>query len=725
MKLIKGTGGLLITIMCLFFIFNITFPLPDLNAKKGSTVILDKQGEILRSFADSQGIHRFTVASEEISPLYIETLITYEDRFFYHHFGFNPISYLRAAWQWLVNGKVISGGSTLTMQVARLVDPHQRSLFGKLKQLFRALQLELTYSKKEILSLYLNFAPFGSNIEGVEAAARLYLNKSSKELNLAEAALLVVLPQRPTAYRPDRNNALAQAMRNKVLKRLVLRGKLNEQAYLHYSSYPIPTERYNQAVFTPLLSRALKQKNPSQHVIQTYIDSRLQRKIKTTLLRLKSQLPAKVSSAVMVVRNSDHTVIAYQGSIDFTDNARFAYVDMADAIRSPGSTLKPFIYGMALDQGLIHSESLLSDIPSVFSGYKPKNLNGRYAGNISLKDALHRSLNIPLIQVFNALTPQFFTKKMAQSGVSLTQANNIKANLSIGLGGTGISLVDLVTLYSALANDGQIHSLRFKQNEKIQLRPALLSSAANWIIFDLLQSNPPPDRSVAKFRRKIAWKTGTSYGYRDTWAIGVSPDYSVGVWIGRPDGAPSVGQLGASTAAPLMFDLFDLLDNDQQQIEKPLQVVDKTICWPGGISVSLTPAPLCETRKLTALTINGLTPATLESDGTFVLNHQRPHALSNWLKRFNRDDLLPEGMQQEPVNNSTPLKILRPHHQQHFFTEQVDMIDLKVNHPEQVNWYINGQLYQHKQLQLSAYNSPIKITACRLTQCERIEIYAH
>lgn len=696
-----------------FVIFNQLSPLAPFVKLDRGAVITSSKGDVLRSFADQKGIHRYPVTIAQVSPFYLQTLLAYEDQYFYSHPGFNPFSYARALMQWVVNGRVISGGSTITMQVARLIDPHRRTVLGKFKQLFRAIQLELTYSKDEILTLYLNRAPFGSNIEGVEAAAQFYLQKSAIDMNSAEAVLMVIMPQRPTRYRPDLHLHQAKQARNKVLTRIETMGLISADEATKLRKHPVSSKRYQRRNVASLYARNIKNKQAQQSLTRTYIDYELQLKLKQLFFSLKGRLPNKASAAAIIVDNRSHQIIAYQGSIDFNDQQRFSHVDMALAVRSPGSTLKPFIYGLALDQRLIHSESLLSDVPTSFDGYKPANLNGRYSGAVTVKDALQQSLNVPAIQVLNALSASYFDQQLQSANIKLQHQT---ANLAIGLGGTGSSLKQLVQLYSSLANDGVVFSLLEHEGDPVATKNRLISKASSWIIFDLLSDHSPPDRAVANFRRKIGWKTGTSYGYRDSWSVGVSADYTVGVWVGRPDGTPIVGMLGATLAAPVMFDLFDILPNDKIKLEQPKTVVEQSICWPGGMSVAMTPKRECHSVKTTALTILGYAPPTLQSNGELVLEHQRPVALSHWLSRRSQSEL---------TNSTEAVKIIKPSSGQHFFSEQVSRIAIKANSPKGVEWYVNQRLFTESWLELDDYLGKIDISACRQQRCDSIQIFSH
>lgn len=611
------------------WIVNRLFPL-DLPNQKGdfSSVVLDDEGYPLRAFADDNGVWRYKVSLEEVSPEYIEALISYEDRYFYHHFGVNPVSFFRAAWQYIYYQRIVSGGSTLTMQVARLLHPHSRTLWGKLQQILRAIQLEWHLSKEQILTLYINYAPFGGTLEGVQAASYQYLRKPASELRPAEAALLTVLPQAPSRYRPDRYPDRATDARNKVIKRLVEYNVWSEQKAQKVKQEPVVVWKPEQPFVAPLLARRLHQNNPHKAVIKTHIKRGLQQRISGYVRDYASLQGDGVSMAVLVVDNKNQHVISYVGSAAMSDNSRAGHVDMVQAIRSPGSTLKPLLFGLAIDENLIHSHSLLSDVPRITSHYRPGNFSKGFSGPVSASDALQRSLNIPFVQLIDAYGAQLFANKLAHVLNPLNIPGK-KANASIILGGAGISLERLVTLHSSFANKGWVKPLSFEslklENEngesigkhvKKQPERRLLSEASAWITWKTLTDLTLPEQfrwgGSNENRPKIAWKTGTSWGSRDTWAVGSVSEYTIGVWVGRPSGEPLKGALGVKTAAPALFTIFDMLQTEHSPPERSFSVVDKTICWPDGRASHLSSAR-CD-RSLLALTKNGVTPRTLQPE---------------------------------------------------------------------------------------------------------------
>ncbi|MEN8142870.1 MAG: penicillin-binding protein 1C [Thermodesulfobacteriota bacterium] len=544
----------------------------------------------------------------------MEALINYEDRWFWYHPGVNPFSLIRASWQMLRSREIISGGSTLTMQVARLLDPHTRTFLGKTKQIFRALQLELHYSKKEILSFYLNRAPFGGTLEGVQAASYAYLGKSAKELSHAEAALLAVLPQAPSRLRPDRHPDRAQKARNKVLARLTKFKVWSENVIKDAMLEEVARRFHSQPMLAPLLARRFKKAARETGVLVTTIDANIQYYLEKKLASYISSFPEQTSSAILVVDNKTLEVKAYLGSADFENNQRFGHIDMVRAVRSPGSTLKPFLYGMAVDDGLIHSESLLIDAPQDFSGYRPSNFSDYFNGPISVRHALQHSLNLPAVDLLDHFSAARFISRLRNGGLRLRISDNYPS-LAIILGGTGTTLEELVTAYTCFGRGGLSGYLRFTKKAPLVNR-YLMSDGAAWIIRDILENNERPGLPVNFLNfsasRKVAWKTGTSYGFRDAWAVGVTDDYTIGVWVGRPDGTSSPGYFGAITASPLLFDVVDSLPRRGQWTSRPPRPksVEKVeICWPLGTEFDPDNSHLCHIKR-EAWALNGIAPYT-------------------------------------------------------------------------------------------------------------------
>ena len=610
-----STCGLLLAV-ALLWLADRLWPLP-LPKDDLARVVLAEDGTPLWRFADADGVWRYPVQTDEVSPYYLEALLTYEDRWFYQHPGVNPLALGRAAWQNLSDGRVLSGGSTLSMQVARLLDPHERTLPGKLRQLWRTAQLEWHLSKSEILNLYLNRAPFGGTLQGVAAASWAYLGKSPQQLTRSEAALLAVLPQAPSRLRPDRHPERAQVARDKVLRRLAEYQVWPQGAVDEALEEPLLLAPRLEPSLAPLLARRLNRPN-SPPLIRTTLDANLQRRLEDLLLGWRARLPEHTSAAILVVETDSMAVRAYLGSVDINDARRFGHVDMISALRSPGSTLKPFLYGMAMDAGLIHSESLLQDVPRRYGDYRPGNFSMGFSGPVSASSALALSLNLPAVQLLEAYGPKRFAADLRNGGVPLSLPALAEPNLALILGGAGSRLEDLVSGYSALARGGNSANLRLQpQDELVERR--MLSPGSAWIIRRILSGQARPDRDpTAELvqRPSLAWKTGTSYGFRDALAIGVGPRYLIGVWIGRPDGTPVPGQFGLASAAPLMLQVHDVLSNrdSQRGIVAPVQAVPGSvgvaaICWPLGQPLSKND-PNCRRQRF-AWTLDNTTPPTL------------------------------------------------------------------------------------------------------------------
>ena len=587
-------------------------PLKEVNPAR---VVVDEQGTPLWRFADSEGIWRYPVTIEEVSPRYLEALIQYEDRWFWDHPGVNPFSVLRAAWQDLTSGRVVSGGSTLTMQVARLLDPHPRTFGGKIRQLWRALQLEWHLSKRDILTLYLNRAPFGGTLQGVGAASWAYLGKSPAQLSYSEAALLAVLPQAPSRLRPDRWPGRAEAARNKVLARMETQGVWSAKQVRESREEPVWLAPRQMPQLAPLFSRMMLGKSRDDKIVTT-LDAALQRQLEELAMNWKGRLPPRSSLAMIVVDHATMKVRGWVGSVDINDDSRFSHVDMVSAIRSPGSVLKPFVYGLAMDDGLIHPASLLQDVPRRTGDYRPGNFDSGFHGPISMSEALLRSLNLPAVQVLEAYGPKKFAGKLRNVGLPLILPAGAQPNLALILGGAGARLQDIVAAYSAFARHGNAARLRLLPGDPLVERP-LMTPGAAWIIRRILanQAQPLPDSALPQVV-PLAVKTGTSYGYRDAWAIGVNARYVIGIWTGRPDGTPVAGQFGYASAVPLLNQVNNLLLShsvvDEARLPRdprPASVGRGVICWPGGQALP-DGDDNCR-RRLATWLLDGSQPPTL------------------------------------------------------------------------------------------------------------------
>ncbi|WP_253946073.1 penicillin-binding protein 1C [Niveibacterium sp. COAC-50] len=614
----------LATLACLVltaWVLDRLFPLP-LPPHEAGLIVAAADGTPLRTWPSVDGVWRYPVTAEQVSPRYLQAVLNYEDRWFRWHPGVNPFAMLRAAWQWARNGRIVSGGSTLTMQVARMLDPPPRTLRGKLRQVVRALQLEVHFSKDEILTLYLNHAPMGGIVEGVEMASRAYLGKPSKYLSHAEAAMLAALPQAPSRLRPDRAPDKAQAARDKVLDRMAAFGvwsaaevadarveRVGAQPIRAHWLAPLAAERLRGEARTPA---AAARTEGALQLVRSTLEPEVQSTLERMLLDRVDQLPPKVSMAALVMDNASLAVLGYAGSADFSDRARYAYVDMVRGVRSPGSTLKPFLYAIALDEGLIHSESLLSDAPQAFSGYEPGNFQAAFSGPVSVAEALTRSLNVPAVDLLDRVGPQRFAARLRAGGLRLRMAKGATPNLSLILGGAGTTLEELVGAYRALAAGGLAGQPRLTPDAP-RVENRIMSEGAAFIVRDILETGGHPDRPfIEAGSRRVAWKTGTSFGFRDAWAVGVTDRHTIGVWVGRPDGTPNPGFFGANIAAPLLKDIAAALPGAAASAPRspPKNVGVAEICWPLGRALADTEPAHCHQQR-TAWTLNGAAPPTL------------------------------------------------------------------------------------------------------------------
>lgn len=535
-------------------------PIPDVAQLPVSTVVLDRQGELLRPFTTGNGRWRLPVALADVDRTFIDMLIAYEDRRFLEHEGVDWTAMLRAVGQLVTaGGRIVSGGSTLSMQVARLVEARPtRNLEGKLRQMLLALALEQSLSKTDILTLYLSLAPYGGNIEGIRAASLAYFGKEPARLTTAEAALLVALPQSPEARRPDRDPAAAEASRNMVLDRLVAAGALGAGEAAAAKRERIPVARRDFPMLAAHLTRRAVVAEPAARRINLTMDARLQARLEALAAARASRLGPELSAAVVVADIASGDILASVGSAGLFAAQSDGFVDMTRAVRSPGSTLKPLIYGLGFELGLAHPESLIEDRPTAFASYVPVNFDRFNRGTVSIRQALTQSLNIPAIVVLDAVGPSRLVSRLRRAHASPQLPKETAPNLAIGLGGVGVTLRDLVSVYAAIAGGGHPVALRDGIVGTAGDDPTgpVLDPLAAWYVTDILRDVPPPLNGSPG---RIAYKTGTSYGYRDAWAIGFDGKTVIGVWVGRPDGVPVPGLSGITAAAPLLFESFDRL----------------------------------------------------------------------------------------------------------------------------------------------------------------------
>lgn len=593
-KLRRVLKWLLLTVtafISVFFILHIIFPLRI--DKNYSQSVIAADGTVLHAFLSTDDKWRMYAELSEINPTLKKALIYKEDKYFYYHFGVNPFAIVRAAFNNLLHLKKTSGASTITMQVARLIYPAKRTYLNKATEMFRAVQLEMAFSKDEILQLYLNLAPYGGNIEGVKAASLLYFGHLPANVNLSQAVMLTIIPNRPTSLKPGKNNLKLITERNKWLARFKEDKLFPDNEITDAINEPLFISRSAAPAELPHLSLRLKNKFPGKPNIYTTISGPVQKKSEAIVYNYMQRLKQQNinNAAVIVVDNKTHTVKAYVGSPDFSDAEHAGQVDGVAAVRSPGSTLKPLVYAIAMDKGIITPKTMLEDVPVNFSGYAPENFNKKFNGKVTAEKALAFSLNVPAVELLNEVTVPLFVSKLKEASFNTAVKNERKMGLSMILGGCGVKLEELTSLFSAFANKGKFYQLRFLKGESDTVFKQLISESAAFMISEILTELVRPDLpnnyQSSMHVPKIAWKTGTSYGRRDAWSIGFNMEYTIGVWIGNFNGQGVPELTGADMATPLLFNLFNSIDynSSNEWFVPPAELDFRLVCSESGLPV--------------------------------------------------------------------------------------------------------------------------------------------
>jgi len=568
MKLLRQAKWMFLTIMGTLLLANILFPPPLDRAYDTSILVTDRNGQWLSAFTVDDGRWRLKADMDEVDPRFVAALIAIEDKRFYRHSGVDPLAVLRAVRSWRRQGEIVSGASTLTMQLVRQLEPRPRTFKSKIIESLRAVQLELRLSKREILSLYLTHISYGGNVEGITAAAHVYFDKRPDQLTDGEIALLIALPQAPESRRPDRHAKAAQKARNVVLNKLFKSNFITKRQLTEAKEDDVASMRkiFPQKAWLAahkVKNTAQKTKNQNTKKQKTgRVVSSLDAEFQQEVQRLAAQFTENLDSnvAILVVENETMKVRAHIGSAG--RDRPGGWIDMTNSIRSPGSTLKPFIYGFAFDDGLSAPGSFILDAPTRFGSYQPENFNRRYHGDVRVYEALAHSLNVPAVLALDKVGTKRFEAALRLTGSKLVVPNSGdgEAGLAIALGGLGLKPQDLAVLYAALANGGKARDLLWLEDGELGHSYQMLSKGSADKITKILRQAPTPDGHVphwlAQNAHAIAYKTGTSYGFRDAWAAGYTDKWTVIVWTGRPDGSTRVGKTGRGAAAPLLFDVF-------------------------------------------------------------------------------------------------------------------------------------------------------------------------
>lgn len=569
-----------ITFSCLIF-FILHFIFPFRVYKPYSTAVYDRKGRLLHAYLSQDDKWRIHVKVNEVNGLMKEMLVRKEDRYFHYHPGINPVSILRAGINNLIYRKRTSGASTITMQVARMIEKRPRTFSSKIIEAFRALQLEIKYNKDEILEMYLNLLPYGGNIEGVKSASILYFGKGPELLSPAESVLLAIVPNRPSSLNPGKYNEKLVTERNKWLKRLASEKLIDSEELQDALIEDVNVKRKPLPDHAPHLSRRLKNNLYYLSEINSTIDLDIQYKVQQLCSLYLNRMNAKSirNASIIVIDNLNSQVIAYSGSQDFNDKSSYGEVDGVTAVRSPGSALKPLVYALAFDKGNITPLSMMDDVPVNYNGYAPENFDSRFHGKISASSALAHSLNIPAVDLLSKITVPAFVDMLGDCGFKTIKKQKRHLGLSAILGGCGVSLEEMGSLYSAFANGGYLSPLKYVLSDTSKIKRQVCSESASYILTEILSKNDRPDLpnlfESSLHVPRIAWKTGTSYGRRDAWSIGFNKRYTVAVWAGNFDGTGVPELSGADIATPLLFQVFNSIDyNSGNEWFRPTKELD-------------------------------------------------------------------------------------------------------------------------------------------------------
>jgi penicillin-binding protein 1C len=580
--------------LLLFVLLDLLFPLP--KQKEFSKQVHANDGSLLAAYLTKDDKWRLRTELEEVSPELTKAIIEKEDRWFYWHLGVNPVSIVRALYKNLISGEVESGASTITMQVARMLEPKERTYINKFAEIFRALQLEIKYSKEEILELYLSLLPFGGNIEGVKSASYIYFNRPPDKLSLAQSIVLAVIPNDPNSLRLDRTNDQIIRKRNFWINKFKRDDIFATTDLIDALDEPIEAQRYAVPVLAPHFSYYLKE-NFNGDILNTTLDLQIQQTTENILLHNVRKVFYKgiTNGAVLVIDNKSSSMVAYCGSADFYDEGSYGQVNGITAIRSPGSTLKAALYAYAFDDGKLTPKMKLADIPTDFHGYQPENYDLKFYGNVSTEFALVNSLNIPAVKLLEQFGMNNFINLLEGCGFNQIQKQKSKLGLSLILGGCGTNLFELTRLFSSFAQKGRLYPINFILNEEKNEGVQIFSESSSYLITKILSGiNRSDIVNLSNYSKlpKFAWKTGTSYGKRDAWAIGFNPNYTIGVWMGNFNGVGSPNLSGGEVAVPLLFDLFSAIDYDSdiKWFDVPEELYERNVCSESG----LVPTQYCK-----------------------------------------------------------------------------------------------------------------------------------
>lgn len=743
----KRTFWLILSPFLLFLLVDFVFPF-KINPSY-STLVSASEGTVLHAFLNEDDKWRLYTELEEITPTLRQTILQKEDKYFYYHFGINPVSLGKAFVRNIISGKRTSGASTITMQVVRLLEPRRRTYGSKLIEIWRSLQLELHYSKDEILQLYLNLIPYGSNIEGMKSASMLYFGKPPQLLSLAEITTLTIIPNRPSSLRLGRKNAFITQERNKWLRRFGQANLFDKQVIEDAINEPLNAYRREAPKSAPHLAIRLKKENKGVPIIRTTLIPNRQAQAEQMTRNYVNRLRSLNihNAAVIVVNNQTMNVEAYVGSADFNNLYDGGQVDGIRAVRSPGSTLKPLLYAVAFDKGLITPKSAVNDVPTNFGGFEPENFDRHFNGKVTVEFALANSLNIPAVKVLQTMTPSVLIEYLKKADFQTVRKQSKDLGLSMILGGCGVTLEELTHLFAAFANEGRLQGLHytsadyksagssFRITNPEQRKPdPLISPESAFLITNILTQITRPDLpnnfDNTYHLPRIAWKTGTSYGKKDAWSIGYNKHYTVGLWIGNFSGMGVPELNGANIATPLLFDIFNALDyNSPTGWFKPAaDLTQRKVCAESGdipsdfcqhqildyAIMGISPTRKCQHLKWVftdlAARLSYCTECLPDSD---YMRKLYPN-LAPELIAYNELNRIP--YQRIPPHNPICTRVLEvgapiiisPNDGSEYFLEgqQLQLACQAANNVREVYWYVNDQLLQKANPQTPVFFTP-------------------
>ncbi len=732
----KRTFWLIISPFLLFLLADLAFPF-KVNPSY-STLVSATDGTVLHAFLNDEDKWRLYTELDEITPTLRQTILQKEDKYFYYHVGINPISLGKAFFRNVTTGKRTSGASTITMQVVRLLEPRKRTYGSKLIEMWRSLQLELHYSKDEILQLYLNLIPYGSNIEGMKSASMLYFGKPPQLLSLAEITTLTIIPNRPSSLRLGRKNQYIVQERNKWLRRFEKAQLFDKQTIEDAINEPLNAYRREAPKAAPHLAIRMKKENRGLPIIKTTLvptrQAQAEQMTRNYVNRLRSMNIH--NAAVIVVNNQTMNVEAYVGSADFNNPYDGGQVDGIRAVRSPGSTLKPLLYAIGFDKGLITPKSAVNDVSTNFGGFEPENFDRRFNGKVTVEFALANSLNIPAVKVLQTMTPSVLIEYLKKADFQTVKKQSKGLGLSMILGGCGVTLEELTRLFAAFANEGRLQGLHYRADRHAEegKSETLISPESAFLITNILTQITRPDLpnnfDNTYHLPRIAWKTGTSYGKKDAWSIGYNKHFTVGVWIGNFSGMGVPELNGANIATPLLFDIFNALDyNSPTGWFKPAaDLTRRKVCAESGDA----PSDFC-THQILDYAIMGISPTRKCQHLKWVFTDPAAHLSycteclpdSGYLRKL-YPNLAPELIaynelnripyQRIPPHNPACTRVLEvgapvivsPNDGSEYYLEgqQLQLACQAANDVKEVYWYLNDRLLQKTTPQKPLFVTP-------------------